>query len=105
MMADYPYSLPTLSMPDIHIVQPHALSLPQAHQAAQHVADKLSRDYQLVCSWDGDIMRFERSGVTGELTLAAGQAAVDVRLGFLMGAFAPAIEEKLKSSMRKVFAA
>ena len=91
-------------MADIHIVQAHDLSLEQARQAAQKVSEKLARDYQLACVWDGNILRFTRSGVAGELVLGAGQAAVDVRLGFLMGAFAPAIEAKLKSSMQKVFA-
>ncbi len=92
-------------MADIHIVQPHALSLEQARSAASQVTDKLSRDYQLACKWDGDILRFKRSGVNGELVLSEGQAAVAVRLGFLMGAFAPAIREKLTSSMKKVFSA
>lgn len=92
-------------MADIHIVQPHALSLEQAKIAASQVTEKLSREYQLACRWDGDILRFKRSGVAGELVLTDGQAAVDVRLGFLMGAFAPAIREKLRTSMKKVFSA
>ncbi|WP_426112262.1 polyhydroxyalkanoic acid system family protein [Massilia sp. PWRC2] len=91
-------------MADIHIVQAHALSATQARAAAQQVTDKLARDYQLTCAWDGDILRFERSGVAGELQLAAGQAVVDVRLGFMMGAFAPVIEAKLASSMKQLFA-
>ena len=91
-------------MADIHVVQTHTLSREQARQAAQQVSDKLARDYQLACKWDGDIMRFERSGVEGELTLEAGQAAVDIRLGFMMGMFAPTIQEKLRASMKKVFA-
>ena len=92
-------------MADIHIVQAHAMSREQARQAAQQVSEKLAREYQLACVWDGDTLRFERSGVAGELVLGAGQAAIDVRLGFLMGAFAPAIEAKLASSMKMVFAA
>jgi putative polyhydroxyalkanoate system protein len=93
-------------MADIHIVQAHSLSQEQARRAAEQVSAKLARDYQLACRWDGDnVMRFERSGVEGELTLGAGQAAVAVRLGFMMGMFAPAIQEKLAASMKKVFAA
>ena len=91
-------------MADIHIVQAHALSPAQAREAAQQVTDKLARDYQLSCAWDGDVLRFERSGVNGELLLEAGRAIVDVRLGFMMGAFAPAIETKLAASMKKLFA-
>jgi putative polyhydroxyalkanoate system protein len=93
------------SMADIHIVQAHSLSQEQARQAAENVAGKLARDYQLACVWEGDTLRFQRSGVTGELVLSDGRAEIDVRLGFLMGAFAPVIEAKLASSMKKVFAA
>ncbi len=93
-------------MADIHIVQAHSLSQEQARRAAEQVSARLARDYQLACRWDGDkVMRFERSGVEGELTLGEGQAAVAVRLGFMMGMFAPAIQEKLAASMKKVFAA
>ncbi|WP_426195846.1 polyhydroxyalkanoic acid system family protein [Massilia sp. DWR3-1-1] len=91
-------------MADIHIVQAHALNQEQARLAAQAVTDKLARDFQLVCVWDGDTLRFKRSGVAGELVLTAGRAAVAVRLGFLMGAMAPAIRAKLAASMKKVFA-
>jgi putative polyhydroxyalkanoate system protein len=93
-------------MAEIHIVQAHSLSQEQARRAAEQVSAKQARDYQFACRCDGDnVMRFERSGVEGELTLAAGQAAVEVRLGFMMGMFAPAIQEKLAASMKKVFGA
>jgi putative polyhydroxyalkanoate system protein len=93
------------SMADISIVQEHGLSPSTARAAAQKVADKLAADYGLSCQWDGDVLRFERSGVEGALTLEETRAAVRIQLGFLMGAFAPAIEAKVAESMKKVFAA
>lgn len=92
-------------MADIHIVQEHTLTPAQARAAAQKVADKISQEYGLDCAWKGDVLHFERSGVDGELTLGASAAAMDIRLGFLMGAFASAIEAKVAASMKKVFAA
>jgi len=91
-------------MADISITQQHTLSPPAARAAAQKVADKLASDYGLDCRWDGDVLRFERSGVEGMLTLGEQQAALRIKLGFLMGAFAPTIEQKVTESMRKVFA-
>ncbi|MFL6674010.1 MAG: polyhydroxyalkanoic acid system family protein [Massilia sp.] len=92
-------------MADISIVQEHSLSPSMARAAAQKVADKLAADYGLACKWDGDVLRFERSGVQGALTLEEKRAAVRIQLGFLMAAFASAVEAKVAESMKKVFAA
>ena len=92
-------------MADISIVQAHSLSQEKARAAAAQVADKLARDYDLACKWEGDVLRFERSGVQGALTLHEQKAEMKIRLGFLMGAFSSAIEAKVAEKMRKVFGA
>lgn len=92
-------------MADISITQQHSLTHPAARAAAQKVADKLSSEYGLQCRWDGDVLRFERSGVEGALTLGERQAALRIKLGFLMSAFASTIEQKVAESMRKTFTA
>jgi putative polyhydroxyalkanoate system protein len=90
-------------MPDISITQPHSLSQSDARAAAQTVADKLARENGLTCKWEGDVLRFARSGVEGALTLGERQAALRIKLGFLMSAFASSIEQKVAESMRKTF--
>jgi putative polyhydroxyalkanoate system protein len=90
-------------MADISITQQHQLSQTAARAAAQKVADKLAGEYGLQCRWDGDVLRFERSGVEGTLALGESQAALRIRLGLLMGAFRSTIEAKVAESMRKVF--
>lgn len=90
-------------MADISITQQHQLSADAARAAAQKVADKLARDYGLQCRWDGDVLRFERSGVEGTLALEDRQAALRIKLGMLMGAFRSTIEAKVAESMRKTF--
>ena len=92
-------------MAEISIVQQHNLSPAAARMAAEQVAQRIATDYGLACQWDGDVLRFERSGVEGALTLEDQQAAMRINLGFLMGAFAPAIEAKVAEKMRKTFAA
>lgn len=92
-------------MADISIVQEHRLSPETARAAARKVADRLAGEYGLECRWDGDVLHFGRSGVQGTLTLEAQRAAMRIELGFLLVAFAPAIEAKVAESMRKVFAA
>lgn len=91
-------------MADISITQQHSLTQPAARAAAQKVADKLAGEYGLDCTWDGDVLRFARNGVEGMLTLGERQAALRIKLGFLMSAFASTIEQKVAESMRKTFA-
>ena len=90
-------------MADINIVQAHSLSPAKAREAAQKVADKMARDYQLECHWSDNVLRFECSGVDGELTLGEQRAEIVIRLGFLMSAFSSTIETKVAENMRKVF--
>jgi putative polyhydroxyalkanoate system protein len=92
-------------MADISITQQHKLGQDAARNAAQKVADKLAGEYGLNCKWEGNVLRFERSGVEGSLALGEQQALLRIKLGFLMSAFAPTIESKVAESMRKVFAA
>ena len=92
-------------MADIHIVQEHNLSPERARAAAQQVADKVAAEFGMQCRWDGNVLKFERSGVEGALKLEAQQAALRIKLGFLMSAFGPAIEAKVTDKMRRVFAA
>jgi putative polyhydroxyalkanoate system protein len=82
----------------------HSLREDAARAAAQKVADKLAGEYGLNCKWVGDVLRFDRSGVEGTLALGERQAALRIKLGFLMSAFAATIEQKVADSMRKVFA-
>ena len=90
-------------MADINIVQQHKLTAEKAREAAQQVADKLAQEYDLACAWDGDVLRFERNGVDGSLTLEKEQAQLQIKLGFMLSAFASTIEGKIAEKMRKVF--
>jgi putative polyhydroxyalkanoate system protein len=91
-------------MADIQIVQEHNLSPERARAAAQQVADKVAAEFGMEWRWEGDVLRFERSGVEGALTLGGQRAALQIRLGLLMSAFRPAIEAKVADKMRRVFA-
>ena len=92
-------------MVDISIVQEHTLTPGQARDAAQKVADKIAAEYGLACKWQGDVLHFKRSGVQGALTLEDRRAEMVIKLGFLMGAFAPSIRAKVSEKMQKVFGA
>lgn len=90
-------------MADISITQAHKLPHKKAKAAAQKVADQLAQEYEMSSEWNGDVLMFERSGVSGKLIISEKDAQLEISLGFLFKAFAPMIEEKVASKMKKVF--
>lgn len=91
-------------MADISITQKHTLSHKKAKAAAQKVADQMADEYDMTSEWQGDVLVFKRSGVSGKLVVSEAHAQLDISLGFLLKAFAPTIEEKVAAKMKKVFA-
>lgn len=92
-------------MADIEIIQPHNMTPDAARAAAQQVADKVAADFGMEWRWDGPVLRFERSGVDGSLVVNENDARLEVKLGLMMKAFAPMVQEKLARKMQKVFGA
>ncbi|MCG2586013.1 polyhydroxyalkanoic acid system family protein [Massilia sp. TS11] len=90
-------------MSEITIVQPHKLSPKQAREAAERVAKEIAAEYDMEYAWEGEVLYFERSGVHGSLTLQEGQVEMFIKLGFLMSAFAGAIEAKVAQNLKKIF--
>lgn len=92
-------------MADISITQAHKLTHKKAKAAAQKVADQMAKEYDMASEWDGEVLCFKRSGVSGKLTLSEKEAHLEITLGFLFKAFAPTIEEKVTAKMKKIFSA
>lgn len=90
-------------MADISITRKHELPHTRARAAAQSVADRMAREYDMQAEWAGQVLRFERSGVSGTLTLHASEVRLEITLGFLFKAFASRIEEQAVKNMEKVF--
>ena len=90
-------------MADITIIQTHAMSMDQARAAAQKVADQMAADYEMSSEWQGDVLAFKRTGFSGTLALADGQAQLDLNLGIMLKGFAKKIEEQVTKNMAKVF--
>jgi putative polyhydroxyalkanoate system protein len=90
-------------MADINITQKHALPHDKAKAAAQKIADKLAQKYDMESEWDGDVLLFKRSGVSGKLAIHEAEARLEITLGFLFKAFSGKIEEEVGRNMRRVF--
>ena len=91
-------------MPDISITKPHQLSHDDARAAAQKVADKMVEKFDMTIAWEGDMLSFNRSGVSGTLTVYPTEATIEVVLGAFFKFFAPKLEEQISNQMNQVFA-
>lgn len=91
-------------MADILLERKHKIGLRKAKVAAQKVADELSESFDMQSQWEGNVLRFSRSGVDGEVTVSKNQVVLTARLGFLLSAFKPRIEEQIHRNFDKYFA-
>ncbi|EXI73294.1 MAG TPA: polyhydroxyalkanoic acid system family protein [Candidatus Accumulibacter phosphatis] len=82
-------------MSDIIIRRRHGKSLAEARAAAEHMATELNEEFDLSYSWSGDVMRFKRPGVSGDLAVDERDVALHIRLGFLLFALKPTIEREI----------
>jgi len=86
-------------MPDIDLRRAHHLGLKAARSAADKLAADLGERFGLRGDWEGNVLHFERPGVTGTLSVDAKELHLTVSLGFLLkamkGSIERAIDEKL----------
>jgi putative polyhydroxyalkanoate system protein len=92
-------------MSDINIRRKHGKTPAEARASAEHMAAELKEEFDLSSAWDGDVLRFKRSGLSGELTLAGQEVALHIHLGFLLSALKPKIEREVHKFFDENFAA
>ena len=98
-----PESLRKKPMPELKIEREHSLGLDGARLVAERWREQAEQDWGMTCvSEPGealDRMRFERSGVSGELSVSATRFDLQIKLGFLLGAYSGKIEEKIQANL------
>lgn len=86
-------------MPDIQLHRLHDLGLARARQVAQRWAEEAEREFGMLCTVvegeTSDTVQFSRSGVNGQLVVAADHFDLQAQLGFLMGAFSARIQAEI----------
>jgi putative polyhydroxyalkanoate system protein len=92
-------------MADIHIQRAHSMPLKKAREAANDFARRLEEKFELDHEWNGDTLSFSRSGVSGTLALTKSSVTIDVKLGFLLSAFAGKMEGHIKDNLDQLFGA
>ena len=90
-------------MADLHILRDHTLGLAAARKVAVKWAEHAQTEFGMTCTYaegkTGDEVCFERSGVTGILSVTKAQFEVKAQLGFFMGAFKSVIEAEITKNL------
>lgn len=82
-------------MSDILIRRRHALSAKAARKAADQIAGRLNEEFDLAYEWSDNVLNFKRPGVSGELVVEKQEVHIRVRLGFLLLAIRPRVEQEI----------
>lgn len=96
-------------MAEIRIHRDHSLGLQRARDIAWKWAEQVEEKFDMECTVhegdDEDTVEFTRSGVKGELTVAADRFELVAQLGFLLGAFKKTIESEIEKELDTLLAA
>jgi putative polyhydroxyalkanoate system protein len=95
-------------MPDIKIHRDHAMGLAKARKIAWQWAEEVEKKFDMECTViEGefsDTVQFTRTGVNGQLVVAADHFDLDAKLGFLLGAFSKTIEGEIEKNLDALLA-
>jgi putative polyhydroxyalkanoate system protein len=90
-------------MSSIALQREHGLGQEGALDVARRLAQELESGYGMRCEWQGDVLRFERTGVSGEMTVSPDRIELNAELGFLLSAFKERIEDQLNRNFETYF--
>ena len=92
-------------MADIDISRAHNLGLAAARAAADRMAAHLGSKFDLKGEWAGNVLNFQRPGVSGSLKITDKDLHLSVALGFLLKAMKGSIEKAVVHELDTLFAA
>ena len=90
-------------MSEIKVRRNHALPLEAARAAAEKVAARLKKDFDLDYAWKRHVLHFERTGVHGELHVTDRDVRLEAHLGFLLAFLKPRIEREIEEQFARYF--
>lgn len=89
-----------MSVIDVH--RAHSLDKDHARQAAETLAQDLSRQFDVNYEWEGDHLNFKRSGVKGHLNITDSDLRVHLELGLMLRPFKSRIEQEIHSQLDQI---
>jgi len=90
-------------MADIDIHRSHHLGIEGARTAAEQMAGEIGRKFALKGEWRGNVLAFERPGLTGSLSITAKDLHLTIVLGFMLKAMRGSIENAVQHELDTLF--
>jgi putative polyhydroxyalkanoate system protein len=92
-------------MADIDFRGAHGVDAQSARASAERIERELGERFGLRGEWDGDTLRFSRSGVSGFLRIGEEELHLSVTLGMLLKALKSPIERAVGAQLATLFPA
>ncbi|ERS09724.1 MULTISPECIES: polyhydroxyalkanoic acid system family protein [Marinobacter] len=92
-----------MSVIDIH--RAHSLDKEHAREAAETLAKDLSKQFDVNYQWEGDLLKFKRSGVKGQLDISENDLHIRLELGLMLRPFKSRIEQEIHSQLDQLIQA
>ncbi|MGN2254830.1 polyhydroxyalkanoic acid system family protein [Frateuria sp. GZRe12] len=90
-------------MPKIDIRRPHDLPLDQARAVVEKVATRMREKFEMQSRWEGDTLRFSRSGVSGAIAVAPQSVHVTAELGLMLSPLKGMVEQEIRRKLDEYF--
>ena len=82
-------------MTTIHIQRRHGLGHNELRRQLDALAEDLQRKLSAKYYWEGDTLRFSRSGASGTITLQPAQLEIRIELGLLLRPLRGSVEQSI----------
>lgn len=102
--ADYVYIFRNTCMTQISVERKHSLGRDAARAKAQALVDKLSREYDLQATWNGDRVDVARSGAKGSVQIGEDSIRVELKLGMMLSMMSGTIKGEIERALDKALA-
>ena len=90
-------------MADIDLIRAHDLGLKGARAAAERLAADLGHKFDVRGVWEGNVLNFQRPGVSGSLAITDKELRLAVSLGLMMKAMRGSIEKAIVHELDALF--
>jgi putative polyhydroxyalkanoate system protein len=90
-------------MSTIDIRRPHNLPMAQARTVVEQVATRMREKFDMQSEWQGDTLRFSRSGVKGSIAVAPTLIHVTAELGLMLTPLKGMVEQEIRRKLDEHF--
>jgi len=90
-------------MSDIELVRPFSLPIAVAKGRVQKTAEELADEYDLRSQWHGNTLRFDRSGLHGEIHVTNSEIRLHVNLSLLLKPLKARLITRIEDKFDRLF--